>query len=298
MSGPQRCGTPQISSNKEGTKWTGKCWYVHNLLKYEFDLQFDIPVRLPANTPLACHGQNVLVPLFLCWRRRQMGWSLVGWVVCSSRLVQPLLVLSIFTAPCQTLTVRFATLFAFDQAQVTYPATAPELELPELDGKTSKMFRGGKICLTIHFKPLWSKNVPHFGIAHALCLGLGPWMVRSVTRQAEKEKERKRREGGGRRREPRVSVEASPGALPVKGSTCHRSKGLLAPWHASLRECDCSCGPGTSLRIARTVCLDGALRCRVMREGDARPVQGGGSGGLVGARRRIISHRTKAPPRP
>ena len=188
MSGPQRCGTPQISSNKEGTKWTGKCWYVHNLLKYEFDLQFDIPVRLPANTPLACHGQNVLVPLFLCWRRRQMGWSLVGWVVCSSRLVQPLLVLSIFTAPCQTLTVRFATLFAFDQAQVTYPATAPELELPELDGKTSKMFRGGKICLTIHFKPLWSKNVPHFGIAHALCLGLGPWMVRSVTRQAEKEK--------------------------------------------------------------------------------------------------------------
>jgi hypothetical protein len=65
-------------------------------------------------------------------------------------------------------------------AQVTYPATAPELELPELDGKTSKMYRGGKICLTIHFKPLWSKNVPHFGIAHALCLGLGPWMVRSL----------------------------------------------------------------------------------------------------------------------
>lgn len=69
-------------------------------------------------------------------------------------------------------------------AQVTYPATAPELELPELDGKTSKMYRGGKICLTIHFKPLWSKNVPHFGIAHALCLGLGPWMVRSSIRSS------------------------------------------------------------------------------------------------------------------
>ena len=26
--------------------------------------------------------------------------------------------------------------------------------------------RGGKICLTVHFKPLWAKNVPHFGIAH------------------------------------------------------------------------------------------------------------------------------------
>ncbi|KAH8516230.1 hypothetical protein H0E87_004553 [Populus deltoides] len=72
------------AANPEGTRWTGKCWYVHNLLKYEFDLQFDIPV--------------------------------------------------------------------------TYPSTAPELELPQLDGKTQKMYRGGKICLTVHFKPLWAKN--------------------------------------------------------------------------------------------------------------------------------------------
>ena len=61
-----------------GNKWVGKCWYIHNLIKYEFDFQFEIPA--------------------------------------------------------------------------TYPATAPEIELPELDGKTSKMYRGGKICLTIHFK--------------------------------------------------------------------------------------------------------------------------------------------------
>lgn len=54
------------ASNPEGTRWTGKCWYVYNLLKYEFDLQFDIPV--------------------------------------------------------------------------TYPSTAPELELPQLDGKTQKVF--------------------------------------------------------------------------------------------------------------------------------------------------------------
>ena len=92
--------------DKQGTKWKGKCWYVHNLLKYEFDLEFEIPV--------------------------------------------------------------------------TYPMTAPELQLPELDGKTSKMYRGGKICLTIHFKPLWAKNSPHFGIAHALCLGLGPWMAAEI----------------------------------------------------------------------------------------------------------------------
>ena len=79
---------------------------------------------------------------------------------------------------------------------MTYPTTAPEIVLPELDGKTAKMYRcvdhtihiactlqctdarvsccysGGKICLTDHFKPLWARNVPHFGIAHALALGV------------------------------------------------------------------------------------------------------------------------------
>eukprot|EP00455_Lapot_gusevi_P035807 TRINITY_DN3966_c0_g1_i3.p1 TRINITY_DN3966_c0_g1~~TRINITY_DN3966_c0_g1_i3.p1 ORF type:complete len:180 (+),score=77.00 TRINITY_DN3966_c0_g1_i3:50-541(+) len=96
----------RIESNKTGTRWKGKCWYYHENVKYEFDLQFEIPV--------------------------------------------------------------------------TYPTTPIELELPELDGKTAKMYRGGKICLTIHFKPLWAKNVPHFGIAHALALGLAPWMAAEI----------------------------------------------------------------------------------------------------------------------
>lgn len=26
-------------SNKEGTHWGGKCWYIHELVKYEFDFQ-------------------------------------------------------------------------------------------------------------------------------------------------------------------------------------------------------------------------------------------------------------------
>ncbi|XP_008785311.1 ubiquitin-fold modifier-conjugating enzyme 1-like isoform X2 [Phoenix dactylifera] len=94
------------AANPEGTRWEGSCWYVHNLRRYEFTLQFDIPV--------------------------------------------------------------------------TYPATAPEIELPQIDGKTHKMYRGGKICLTVHFKPLWAKNCPRFGIAHALCLGLAPWLAAEV----------------------------------------------------------------------------------------------------------------------
>jgi len=102
----------RLESNKEGTRWWGKCWHIHNLLKYEFDLEFDIPV--------------------------------------------------------------------------TYPATSPEIAIPELDGKTAKMYRGGKICLTDHFKPLWARNVPKFGIAHAMALGLGPWMAVEIPELIEK----------------------------------------------------------------------------------------------------------------
>ena len=95
-----------IKSNKTGTKWEGTCWYYYETVKYEFKLQFEMPV--------------------------------------------------------------------------TYPATAPEIQIPELEGKTAKMYRGGKICLTIHFNPLWSRNSPRFGIAHALALGLGPWLAAEI----------------------------------------------------------------------------------------------------------------------
>ena len=101
-----------ISSNKEGTRWTGKCWYIHELIRYEFDMEFEVPV--------------------------------------------------------------------------TYPTTPFEIALPQLEQKTEKMYRGGKICLTIHFKPLWAKNAPHFGIAHALCLGLAPWLAAEVPSLVER----------------------------------------------------------------------------------------------------------------
>eukprot|EP01126_Amoeba_proteus_P016537 TRINITY_DN17679_c0_g1_i2.p1 TRINITY_DN17679_c0_g1~~TRINITY_DN17679_c0_g1_i2.p1 ORF type:complete len:175 (+),score=20.04 TRINITY_DN17679_c0_g1_i2:35-526(+) len=96
----------KIESNRDGTRWFGTCWYIQNYQKYEFQVQFDIPVA--------------------------------------------------------------------------YPSTAPEIELPELEGKTAKMYRGGKICLTDHFYPLWARNAPHFGIAHALALGLGPWLAAEI----------------------------------------------------------------------------------------------------------------------
>lgn len=54
-----------------------------------------------------------------------------------------------------------------------YPQSNIELVLPELDGKTEKMYRGGKICQDIHFSPLWQKKSPKLGIAHALAQSVG-----------------------------------------------------------------------------------------------------------------------------
>merc|ERR1711957_943377 len=95
-----------LEPSEDGLRWWGKVWIYHNMLKYEFDIEFDIPV--------------------------------------------------------------------------TYPATSPELALPELDGTTAKMYRGGKICLTDHFNPLRARNTPRFGIAHAMCLGMAPWLAAEV----------------------------------------------------------------------------------------------------------------------
>merc|ERR1711981_683131 len=96
----------ELGSDDTGIKWSGKCWFFQDLRKYEFNVEFEIPV--------------------------------------------------------------------------TFPSTAPEIALPELEGKTAKMYRGGKICLTDHFKPLWARNVPGFGVAHAMALGLGPWLAVEV----------------------------------------------------------------------------------------------------------------------
>jgi ufm1-conjugating enzyme 1 len=70
------------------------------------------------------------------------------------------------------LPVRLLSFLGIEQWFLTYVA---------MDGcSREQMYRGGKICLTVHFKPLWAKNCPRFGIAHALCLGLAPWLAAEV----------------------------------------------------------------------------------------------------------------------
>jgi ufm1-conjugating enzyme 1 len=75
------------------------------------------------------------------------------------------------------LTYKFQLQF---ELPVSYPQAPFQIQIPSLDGKTVKSYRGGKICLSVHFEPLWKKNVPHFGIVHALQHGLAPWLASEV----------------------------------------------------------------------------------------------------------------------
>ena len=36
----------RLESNKEGTRWFGKCWYIHEMLKYEFEVEFDVSMTV------------------------------------------------------------------------------------------------------------------------------------------------------------------------------------------------------------------------------------------------------------
>jgi len=38
----------KIEPSKDGVKWQGVCSYTHNLVRYEFKLQFEIPATYPS----------------------------------------------------------------------------------------------------------------------------------------------------------------------------------------------------------------------------------------------------------
>ena len=95
-----------IEPDDTGLVWRGRCWYIYELIRYEFDMIVELPA--------------------------------------------------------------------------TYPASPPDIRLPELDGKTAKMYRGGKICMDIHFAPLWARKQSGFGVAHSLALALGPWLAAEI----------------------------------------------------------------------------------------------------------------------
>ena len=38
----------RVECDKEGRKWQGSCWYVHDFVRHEFKLEFEIPAAYPA----------------------------------------------------------------------------------------------------------------------------------------------------------------------------------------------------------------------------------------------------------
>eukprot|EP01028_Stygiella_incarcerata_P001025 TRINITY_DN1162_c0_g8_i1.p1 TRINITY_DN1162_c0_g8~~TRINITY_DN1162_c0_g8_i1.p1 ORF type:complete len:128 (+),score=24.15 TRINITY_DN1162_c0_g8_i1:81-464(+) len=40
-----------LESDKTGTKWFGRCWYIYEMKKFEFQLRFEIPVTYPVTNP-------------------------------------------------------------------------------------------------------------------------------------------------------------------------------------------------------------------------------------------------------
>ena len=68
----------------------------------------------------------------------------------------------------------------------TYPLSPPEISLPELKEKSEKLYRGGHICLDIHFTPVWHERKGAGGIAFALVHGLGPWLASEIPVMVER----------------------------------------------------------------------------------------------------------------
>ena len=66
----------RLESNKDGTRWFGKCWYIHNLLKYEFNVEFDVSGSFfwwflcktrPAVDEVQCYMLDQLAVVSFCY---------------------------------------------------------------------------------------------------------------------------------------------------------------------------------------------------------------------------------------
>ncbi|MDP2439485.1 MAG: ubiquitin-conjugating enzyme E2 [archaeon] len=86
-----------------------------------------------------------------------------------------------WSGTCWTFQRHKKHLFEFSiELPSSYPNAPPDIFVPFFENKTPKMYRGGRICLDIHFQPLWIKKSPAFGLVHALAMGLAPWIAAEI----------------------------------------------------------------------------------------------------------------------
>jgi len=138
-------------ANAEGTTWKGKCWYVYNLLRYEFDLRFDIPVTYPPPRPSSSSRSSTGRP-----PRYTRGRQCNRHVSSLSELCRSL---SRMSLPCLTAQHREVTTSLFFLVL--------------------QMYRGGKICLSHSLQaPMGKEQVsPCSWVA----LRLSPWLAHCLS---------------------------------------------------------------------------------------------------------------------
>lgn len=134
----------RLESNKDGTRWFGKCWYYHEMLKYEFDVRiFSYFLRfcfflafllkcMVLKFTIYCISETTRITSLLCKTKRNEQKHL------TNKLRRGIYGDMHELYYCISFPLKFQVEF---DIPVTYPVTAPEIALPELDGKTAKMFR-------------------------------------------------------------------------------------------------------------------------------------------------------------
>jgi hypothetical protein len=148
-------------------RWTGKCWYIHNMIKYEFDLEFEVSNPSAAvllcrhsRSAVCCRSRFHIPPLRskLCCRNWMVGFS-IDTSHLTIDLARPSPPLSSLRAQAK-------------QLKCTAAAKSVCLRTSNRSGLSPYLSR-----LFLHFS--WhvcvydrARNVPAFGIAHALALGV------------------------------------------------------------------------------------------------------------------------------
>lgn len=164
------------------------CRYVHELLKYEFDFEFDIPATYPVTAPEICipeldgktakmyrgaccaRSGSQFVPeqskcCFACHGLLRFGPTVVGYCRWEDLLD------SAFQAAVGEEQVSRA---CQKRSRLSLPLCSITMSHGCDHGRT----HCSGCCRTDgHVACVCS---PHFGLAHALCLGLAPWLAAEV----------------------------------------------------------------------------------------------------------------------
>uniref|UniRef100_A0A1I8BE08 Ubiquitin-fold modifier-conjugating enzyme 1 n=1 Tax=Meloidogyne hapla TaxID=6305 RepID=A0A1I8BE08_MELHA len=66
----------RLESNSDGTRWFGKCWTYHDKIKYEFDIEFDVPITYPKTAPeIGSLALHIHILIFSFYSAARIRWK-------------------------------------------------------------------------------------------------------------------------------------------------------------------------------------------------------------------------------